>query len=139
MKLCWITIAVIKIGADQRAFNPLKSITLSLIFIKSPYLYTTVACKKKRWTELGKTNANADADITTLFGSKSSLVIFAVVIVVILVAFFAVKTYQALSGETIVIENEEDLVRVEQTMETRVQSLEQDQAKIESFIAAGGV
>ena len=87
---------------------------------------------------MGKKDAHADADITTLFGSKSSLVIFAVVVVVILVAFFAVKTYQALSGETIVIESEEDLVRVEQTMETRVQSLEQDQAKIESFIAAGG-
>ena len=87
---------------------------------------------------MGKKDANADADITTLFGSKSSLVIFAVVVVIILVAFFAVKTYSALRGETITIESEADLVQAEQTMETRLQSLEQDQATLESFITAGG-
>jgi len=34
IKLCWIIIAVIRIGADHKAFKPLKSITLYLIFLK---------------------------------------------------------------------------------------------------------
>ena len=107
---------------------------------KSPSLYTTAACKekKKRWFGLGKKDANADADITTLFGSKSSLVIFAVVVVIILVAFFAVKTYNVLRGETITIESEADLVQVENTIETRLQNFEQDQSKLQKFIGAEG-
>lgn len=83
---------------------------------------------------MGKHATKGSSDITTALGSRQSIALFFVAIVLILGMFFIVKTYRELSGENIVVESEEDLVDAKERVKGNVEQLEQDKSKLQTLV-----
>jgi hypothetical protein len=67
-------------------------------------------------------------------GSRQSIALFFVAVVLILGMFFIVKTYRELSGEYIVVESEEDLVVAKERVKENAEKLEQDTVKLRTLV-----
>jgi len=81
-------------------------------------------------TTLGKKN-----DVTTALGNKQSTVVFCIAIFVIISVFFLIKNYQELSGETIVIEDQNDVVQTKVTIAESLEELAQDKEALRLLLS----
>ena len=76
-----------------------------------------------------------NTNVTTAIGNKSSIIVFAIAIVVLIILFFAVKSYRDLSGEKIVIDDVGDIVKAKETINVNIQGLEQDKEILRSLVS----